>query len=99
MKLLIIGGGAIADSNHIPAAKKLLGIENIVLAEPNTAQVEKMFVFCKTLTEAYDNVTYLNLWEDSRFDEEDFYDSDHLSCDRGAIELSKILNEYIMSMQ
>lgn len=42
MKLLIIGGGAIADSNHIPAAKKLLGEENIILAEPNVAQAEKL---------------------------------------------------------
>ena len=37
MKLLIIGGGAIADCNHIPSAKKELGVENIVLAEPNKA--------------------------------------------------------------
>lgn len=42
MKLLIIGGGAIADSNHIPAAKKFLGLESIVLAEPNARQREKM---------------------------------------------------------
>lgn len=42
MKLLIIGGGAIADCNHIPAAKILLGVENIVLAEPNKAQAEKL---------------------------------------------------------
>lgn len=42
MKLLIIGGGAIADCNHIPMAKKLVGIENIVLAEPNVAQAEKL---------------------------------------------------------
>ena len=42
MKLLIIGGGAIADCNHIPAAKSLLGTENIVLAEPNEAQANKL---------------------------------------------------------
>ncbi len=42
MKLLIIGGGAIADCNHIPAAKKLLGVENLVLAEPNAAQAERL---------------------------------------------------------
>ena len=42
MKLLIIGGGAIADCNHIPAAKKVLGAENIVLAEPNEAQAKKL---------------------------------------------------------
>ena len=42
MKLLIIGGGAIADINHIPAAKALLDVKNIYLAEPNTAQAEKL---------------------------------------------------------
>ena len=42
MKLLIIGGGAIADCNHIPSAKKELGVENIVLAEPNQVQAEKL---------------------------------------------------------
>lgn len=42
MKLLIIGGGAIADCNHIPVAKNQLGVENIVLAEPNSAQATKL---------------------------------------------------------
>ena len=42
MKLLIIGGGAIADCNHIPSAKKELGVENVVLAEPNQVQAEKL---------------------------------------------------------
>ena len=40
MRLLIIGGGAIADSSHIPAAKKKLDLEQIVLAEPNIAQAK-----------------------------------------------------------
>lgn len=42
MKLLIIGGGAIADSNHLPMAKRLLGVEDVILAEPNVAQAEKL---------------------------------------------------------
>lgn len=42
MKLLIIGGGAIADANHIPAAIKLLDVNQIFLAEPNVAQAEKL---------------------------------------------------------
>ena len=42
MKLLIIGGGAIADCNHIPVVKKILGVDSIVLAEPNEAQVAKI---------------------------------------------------------
>lgn len=42
MKLLIIGGGAIAETTHVPAAKKLLNIDNIFLAEPNSVQAEKL---------------------------------------------------------
>ena len=42
MKLLIIGGGAIADCNHIPSAISMLGAENIVLAEPTIAQATKL---------------------------------------------------------
>ncbi len=42
MKLLIIGGGAIADGNHIPSAKKILDIADIYLAEPSMQQAEKL---------------------------------------------------------
>ena len=40
--LLVIGGGAIADSTHIPAAKSLVGADHIILAELNPAQREKL---------------------------------------------------------
>ncbi len=42
MKLLIIGGGAIADGNHLPAAKKLLDVKDVYLAESNPQQAEKL---------------------------------------------------------
>ena len=42
MKLLIIGGGAIADCNHIPSAIQLLGVNQVYLADPDSAQVEKL---------------------------------------------------------
>ena len=42
MKLLIIGGGAIADSIHIPAAKDIVGADNVILAELNPIQREKL---------------------------------------------------------
>jgi len=42
MKLLIIGGGAVSESTHIPAAIKVVGLENIFLAEPNLVQSEKI---------------------------------------------------------
>lgn len=40
--LLIIGGGAIADSTHIPTAKNLLGVDHVVLAEPHSVQADKL---------------------------------------------------------
>jgi len=38
MKLLIIGGGAVSEAFHIPAAIKLIGIENVYVAEPSANQ-------------------------------------------------------------
>ena len=42
MKILIIGGGAVSESTHIPAAIKVVGVENVFLAEPNIAQSQKI---------------------------------------------------------
>lgn len=42
IRILIIGGGAIADSTHIPAAKALAGADHVFLAELNPAQREKL---------------------------------------------------------
>ena len=42
MTILIIGGGAIADSTHIPAAKAIVGADNVILAELNPIQKEKL---------------------------------------------------------
>lgn len=41
-RVLIIGGGAIADSTHIPAAKALVGADHVILAELNPVQREKL---------------------------------------------------------
>lgn len=42
IRLLIVGGGAIADSTHIPAALALVGADQVILAEPNPAQRNKL---------------------------------------------------------
>ncbi|MBR3387217.1 MAG: NAD-dependent epimerase/dehydratase family protein [Bacteroidales bacterium] len=42
MKVLIIGGGAIADSTHIPSAKTVVGLDNVILAELNPEQRDKL---------------------------------------------------------
>lgn len=40
MRILIIGGGAISTSTHIPRSREVVGIENVIVAEPNTQQAE-----------------------------------------------------------
>lgn len=52
--------------------------------------------FCNQLSREFENVSYLNLFEDSRFIDGDYFDVDHLNLS-GATKLSKILNEYIKS--
>lgn len=47
--------------------------------------------YCDSLVSHYDNVIYLNLLDDERFNEHDFYDSDHLN-EYGAEKLTKILS-------
>lgn len=49
---------------------------------------------CKDMENRYPHVTYLNLFMDSRFVDDDFFDSDHLET-KGASKLSKILDDYI----
>lgn len=39
-KILIIGGGAISIGTHIPLSKDMVGIENVIVAEPNSKQAE-----------------------------------------------------------
>lgn len=43
-------------------------------------------------------VFYLNLFDDTRFSEEDFYDADHLN-NEGALKCSKIVNDYLTSIE
>lgn len=33
MKLLIIGGGAVAESGHIPAAIQVIGVANVIISK------------------------------------------------------------------
>lgn len=53
--------------------------------------------FCNHLTQEFNNVSYINLFDDPRFSDEDFYNSDHLNTN-GATKLTNILNEYIESL-
>lgn len=80
------------------------GIKVILLTTPtydtyrehlNPEQLEEMKKFCIDIQNSSRNVIYLNMLNDQRFIECDFYDADHLN-EHGAIKLSKILNDYIM---
>ncbi|MDE6026555.1 MAG: hypothetical protein K2G23_00600 [Muribaculaceae bacterium] len=41
------------------------------------------------------NLSYINLYEDKRFDKTDFYDADHLNHHKGAVKLTAILADTI----
>ena len=51
---------------------------------------------CKDLS-LISNVYYLNLFSDSRFTHEDFYDTDHLNAN-GATKCSRILDDYLKTI-
>ena len=63
----------------------------------DSAQYSLMTETCEEMALKYNNVQYLNLFKDSRFVEEDFFDADHLETD-GAAKLTKILDEYISDL-
>lgn len=61
----------------------------------NKKKLEKIYYDCEQLSSENKNSFYLNLFQDKRFDNRDFYDTDHLNED-GAKKCSKILNEAII---
>ena len=63
----------------------------------NQEQLDLTTECCKRFEERYNNVCYLNLLADDRFQPDDFFDADHLN-EYGAEKLSRILNEYCDSI-
>lgn len=57
-------------------------------------QYELVVKTCEKMEDKYSHVSYLNLFMDTRFDDDDFFDADHLETG-GASKLSKILDDYI----
>lgn len=55
------------------------------------AQYDLMRTYCDSVANVHAHVRYINLFKDSRFVDEDFFDSDHLD-EIGAVKLSKILS-------
>ena len=60
----------------------------------NREQLKLMEDCCNSFVEHYDNVFYLNLLADDRFQPDDFFDADHLN-EFGAAKLTKILQQAI----
>lgn len=80
-----------------------LGIKVIIVTMPvskpyangvNQKKLAKIVKTCLSLENKNANVHYINLFNDSRFTNEDFYDADHLHTD-GAKKCSKIINSFI----
>ena len=63
----------------------------------NQKQLNLMIECCESFEKQYDNVYYLNLLADDRFQSDDFFDADHLN-EFGAEKLSRILNGFCDSL-
>lgn len=91
---------------ELAALCESLGIKIILITMPvskgyaqnvNGAKLRKITETCKALHIQNKNVYYLNLFQDSRFSDDDFYDVDHLH-NQGAEKCSKIVNDYLKSI-
>lgn len=49
--------------------------------------------------EIWNKTYYINLLADKRFDDNDFFDTDHLNCENGAAKLSAIINDTILKIK
>lgn len=63
--------------------------------EVNKNKLTMIFNECEKLESENDNVSYINLFYDSRFNNNDFYDVDHLNV-KGSVKCSKIINDYLI---
>ncbi|WP_427872635.1 hypothetical protein [Flavobacterium sp. MMS24-S5] len=79
------------------------GIQVIIVTMPvtknyaekvNKEKLNKIFESALLLQKTNSNVFYLNLFSDSRFSNDDFYDADHLH-NLGAKKCSKMVNDFI----
>ena len=91
--------------NHIVEVCMNRGIKVILLTTPtyhtyyevlNKDQLEQMIRCCNAIANNHENVIYLNWLKHSSFDENDFYDADHLN-EFGAVKLTNLLNYEILT--
>ncbi|MNE35062.1 hypothetical protein D3C80_1288060 [compost metagenome] len=64
----------------------------------NENKLKKIVASCNYFEEKNKNVIYLNLFQSPQFDNNDFYDTDHLNT-KGAEKCSKILNKLILDLK
>jgi hypothetical protein len=81
-------------SKNIHVILVTMPVTSYYAAEVNKSKLEKIFKVCGALDSGYDNVQYINLFQDRRFNNSDFYDTDHLNTN-GAKKCSKIINASI----
>lgn len=84
------------------------GVQVLIVSMPQTKvfanylnekKLQKIQETCRKFqTENPGHVSYLNLFDDPRFTEEDFYDADHLN-DQGAIKCSQIVNKELCRLE
>lgn len=61
-------------------------------------QLNLMLHLCDSIADVNDNVLYLNMLSDTRFNEDDFYDADHLN-EYGAEKLTRIIALHLDSLR
>jgi len=89
--------------NRIIVQCKNRNVEVVIVSLPqsqlytsglNRKKLNLIFATCHQFAAQNDNVRYLNLFEDRRFTDQDFFDADHLN-DVGAVKCSKVVDEFL----
>ncbi len=71
-----------------------LPVHSCYLSALNMKKLKKITTSCQILESANSNAKYINLRADSRLEDTDFYDADHLNP-KGAKKYTKIINEIL----
>lgn len=69
-------------------------VTNFFYEGVNQIKLKKIQETCNRITKNNYNVSYLNLFKDKRFTNDDFFDADHMHSD-GAIKSSKIVDDFV----
>lgn len=93
----------VARLNRIIAECKKRNVSVVIVSLPqsklytqglNRTKLNLIYQTCRQFAAGNDNVRYLNLFEDNRFTDEDFFDADHLN-DVAAQKCSKIVDAFL----